>query len=869
MRTRKIKLFALALCVVLAAALISVFAGSRRAEAAGALPFTDVKTTDWFYETVKYCYENKLVMGVSETKFEPGTNLTRAMFVTLLYRIDGGEGDYPCDFPDVKEGEWFRSPAGWARNCGIVLGYSDGTFGPNNKITRQELATMIARYLTFAWANLEKDASAPTSFTDSGAIAGWARDGFDRVRELGIVKGDQNGRANPGALATRAEAATMMARLAEALDGADSSPQVAGVPLSEFSLSGDTIMTSAELDAARNVIKDHSGIDVPDATEGSSHRVRITEDETLQRLSYRLEERDGDLVLSLYSKFTVNMADDILEKELSKRKSVTVPAGFSTVGTFTIPSVYDTDGTVEYYGVTDKNPLSYKTSDKVTFKVSVLRGDRLVSVPYFSWTYGNDDGFSTSNDVAGQSGQLVLTFDGNKNPGTAHLEVNAKSKKGYKISSIDVKFSGSVIFNCSEIGPYCPAPDDFDEFWDAALEKFMNSEPELLESYDVASPSGYDYYSVKIKTDGDPAYATISVPKNAEPHSLGINVYFQAYGVASTGFSNSPSFITVCVNAHSMENLRSDEYYEAKATELGDFGAIGDTRETSYFYGMLMRDVAAIRYAETAFADLWNGVDIRTNGGSMGGFQAVAVAGIYPKVNSVGTGITWLCDLGGQSSGGTRLIGWRPDYNDATKYFDTVYFAPRVNGIVSIDAGLGDNICPPCGLAALYNALTCDKSIIWTQNRDHGYGGGKHAASYYLMGMNPEISEDQVVITDTGDAVPPPEYDGNRELNGEEKTLEAACEQFRKSKLRKYTFSVSAEITEEFFGSMIRTELIENYGLSSDITIEFDPDMIEEFKGEFRDLLSGGAVIENFWYTVKLPTGSYFDSYVRVMMTKS
>ena len=120
-----------------------------------------------------------------------------------------------------------------------------------------------------------------------------------------------------------------------------------------------------------------------------------------------------------------------------------------------------------------------------------------------------------------------------------------------------------------------------------------------------------------------------------------------------------------------------------------------------------------------------------------------------------------------------------------------------------------------------------------------------------------------------GDAVPPPEYDGNRELNGEEKTLEAACEQFRKSKLRKYTFSVSAEITEEFFGSMIRTELIENYGLSSDITIEFDPDMIEEFKGEFRDLLSGGAVIENFWYTVKLPTGSYFDSYIGVMMTKS
>ena len=865
---RTFRLLSVILCAALAAALLFAFAGSR-AGAAGGLPFTDVKETDWFFDTVKYCYENKLVNGTSATRFEPETNLTRAMFVTLLFRLDGGGGEYPCDFPDVPAGEWFTSPAGWAKSRGIVLGYTDGTFGPDNKITRQELATMIARYLTFAWAELEADGSAPASFTDAGDIADWAAAGFDRVRALGIVKGDPSGRANPEALATRAEAATMTARLHEALIGAGADPKIGGVPLGEFSLKGDPEMRPSELDDVRAVIKDRSGIEVPDAGEGAAHLIRIVEDESLARLSYRLEEKDGDLVLSLYSKFTVNMADEILEKEFSYRRNLTVPEGYSTVGAFELPSVYDTEGTFEYYGYTDKSPLSYKTGEKVTFKVSLLRGDRLVSVPYFSWRFENDDGVDVTADESGHTGQLILTFDGNRKPGTARLTVSAKSKKGYKISAIDVQFSGGVVYDFSAIGPNIPAPDDFDEFWDAALIEFERTEPEVLESFDVTSPSGYDHYSLNIKTGGDPAYVLISVPKNAEPNSLGISVGLGAYGVYSMGFSDDPRNITVNVNPHSIENLRDDAYYTEKSNELGAFEEGGATAKDSYFYGMLMRDVAAIRYAEKTFADLWNGVDISTSGGSMGGFQAVAVAGVYPKVNYVSTGVTWMCDLGGQTSGGTRIRGWRPEYNEATRYYDTVYFAHRVRGTVAVNAGLGDAICPPCGVAALYNALTSEKSVTWTQNRDHGYGGGKHGANYYLTGPDPVIAEDMREIVDTGSALPAPSYDENRELNDEEKALAEGCDAFRKSKIRRMTFANSSEIDGEYFRELIYSELTGTYGLPADITVEIDPDMLEDLRAEFRDQFSGGSVSAEFEYTVKLPSGSYYDSYLKVLFFKS
>ena len=148
-------------------------------------------------------------------------------------------------------------------------------------------------------------------------------------------------------------------------------------------------------------------------------------------------------------------------------------------------------------------------------------------------------------------------------------------------------------------------------------------------------------------------------------------------------------------------------------------------------------------------------------------------------------------------------------------------------------------------------------------------GGGKHGANYYLTGPDPVIAEDIREIVDTGSALPAPSYDENRELNDEEKALAVGCDALRKSKIRRMTFANSSEIDGEYFRELIYSELTGTYGLPADITVEIDPDMLEDLRAEFRDRFSGGSVSAEFEYTVKLPSGSYYDSYFKVLFFKS
>ena len=109
--------------------------------------FTDVKESDWFYPTVKYVSENGIVNGYEDGTFLPNTSITRAMLVTILYRAAGSpriESD--SKFSDVEITDWFGASVIWASENGIVNGYEDGTFLPNNNITREQIATIVYRY---------------------------------------------------------------------------------------------------------------------------------------------------------------------------------------------------------------------------------------------------------------------------------------------------------------------------------------------------------------------------------------------------------------------------------------------------------------------------------------------------------------------------------------------------------------------------------------------------------------------------------------------------------------------------------------------------------------------------------------------------
>ena len=165
----------------------------------------------------------------------------------------------------------------------------------------------------------------------------------------------------------------------------------------------------------------------------------------------------------------------------------------------------------------------------------------------------------------------------------------------------------------------------------------------------------------------------------------------------------------------------------------------------------------------------------------MGGFQAVGVASIYQKVNRLETEITWMCDLYGQTAT-RRISGWCPDYSAESAYYDSCYLASRVACPATVYCALADDVCPLCGLCAMYNNLNGEKSITFKQNAKHSYDGGVYNASYYVEGEPVNIDPMYHEIPVTGIAEDSSEEDGEREQTAEEKEIAAITAKLEKEK---------------------------------------------------------------------------------------
>ena len=201
------------LCLILAAlTLAATIPLALTAYPAGdAFPFTDVPSGEWYRSEIEFAYENGLMQGVSKTKFEPESPMTRAMFVTILCRLSGEDTVVTDRFRDVPADEWYAPYVGWAATSGLVLGYPDGTFLPDNNITRQEVAATLVRYTDYVSMRLPGHAaSSPDEFADDAKIEDWAADYVDTLRVAGIFNGDNKKNFNPAANITRAEAATLL-----------------------------------------------------------------------------------------------------------------------------------------------------------------------------------------------------------------------------------------------------------------------------------------------------------------------------------------------------------------------------------------------------------------------------------------------------------------------------------------------------------------------------------------------------------------------------------------------------------------------------------------------------------------------------------
>ena len=179
------------------------------------LPFADVSSSDWFYNDVRYVYEKGIMDGTGADRFSPNAPLTRAMIVTILYRMAGSPSvSGSSDFTDVAAGKWFAKAVAWAAANGIVNGYGDSLFGPNDPVTREQLAAILYRYAVYGGmtaVTLEENLG---SFADTAQLSAYAIQAMNWAVGQGLINGSGSNLV-PKAQATRAQVAAIIHRYLE------------------------------------------------------------------------------------------------------------------------------------------------------------------------------------------------------------------------------------------------------------------------------------------------------------------------------------------------------------------------------------------------------------------------------------------------------------------------------------------------------------------------------------------------------------------------------------------------------------------------------------------------------------------------------
>lgn len=394
-------------------------------------------------------------------------------------------------------------------------------------------------------------------------------------------------------------------------------------------------------------------------------------------------------------------------------------------------------------GVTDKDPITYKAGEEMSFTLTVERLDGELKDGEFSldWKRSGDDGIVETGKVSYAGAPFVyktsIAF-----PGFVRLEAKLVDAKG-KQASKNAFFDGGAGADIDALEGH-PEPKDFDEFWGrqfARLDK-IKINPELVE---VESPTNaVKCYAVSVPCAGlRPVTGYLSVPVDVEKGAtFPVKVMFHGYSGDEFGHKRQKTVPTDCIlldmNAHGLrlpelggtEADRKALRWEARSN--GHTYAFDPEQnkdpETAYFNGMVLRVKRALQYMKTQKG--WNGRDVQVTGGSQGGLQAIWAAACGEGVTYAEIGVPWNCDIftnGGVRSDPAKKLashGWYIKWTDALGYYDAVNFGRRIPVGCYADvcrAGLGDYVCPPTGIAKLWNALSCRRRIVWIQGSEHGY----------------------------------------------------------------------------------------------------------------------------------------------------
>ena len=177
--------------------------------------FTDLNARAWYHDGIHFALEEGIMNGYDGGIFAPGSATSRAMLVTMLWRMAGKPGGGDPVFADVPDGIWYAEAVGWAASAQLAAGYGDGRFGPDDPVTREQLATILYRYIRSMGGGFSEAWSFEPDFTDFDRVADWAYEAVCWMTMNGILQGTENYMLLPQETATRAQVATILMRISE------------------------------------------------------------------------------------------------------------------------------------------------------------------------------------------------------------------------------------------------------------------------------------------------------------------------------------------------------------------------------------------------------------------------------------------------------------------------------------------------------------------------------------------------------------------------------------------------------------------------------------------------------------------------------
>lgn len=382
-----------------------------------------------------------------------------------------------------------------------------------------------------------------------------------------------------------------------------------------------------------------------------------------------------------------------------------------------------------FVGGTERNALQYAPGEEMYFTVRLTDGDRQIPVPYFHVFAEGDDGRKSEYWMTGENGEAAFTVSV-EYAGYVHVMVTACDADRNPLPDCDL-FEGGAAAGFDRILQTGKIPADYDAFWDRVIAEELDPVAPVevyKEEWNSGDP-GDVVYDVRIACPGpNPVSGYLRLPRNAGARSLPVVVQYLGYNVTSAEVPNKGDAIQLCINQQGEPNGKPMAYYtELFATKYANFGFDEEENrdpDTVFFKYMILRALQAVRYCMTL--PEWDGIHVKVCGGSMGGFQTIHAAAHETRITEAEAWIPWMCDLRGIQAG--RLGGWRPAPAAGLDYYDTVCAATRVLCPVEIEAGLGDYICPPSGVTALYHAFAGPVRLRFLQNRTHPYTAPEYDA---------------------------------------------------------------------------------------------------------------------------------------------